>query len=98
MTYAGTPLYMAPEQLRETWYDHRIDVWAYACCLEVLITHKKLYEAWGSEDQSKVRSLLSQVHHGTMGPSTPPGHFLEPIIARSVAEGRTLASMAEEEL
>ena len=46
MTHAGTPLFMAPEQIRQALYNHSVDVWAYGCVLEMMCTHEQVYRKW----------------------------------------------------
>ena len=61
MTHAGTPLFMAPEQIRQALYNHAVDVWAYGCVLEVLCTHKQVYTKWfnaGMRAQELYRLLM----------------------------------------
>ena len=40
---------MAPEVLRIDLYDERADVWSFACLMECMVTHRRLYAAHGSE-------------------------------------------------
>ena len=69
MEMAGTPLYMAPELLRRERYDEKVDLWSFACILECMWTHKKVYVdtlEQGAEWQ------LRQVLEGRLRPSAPP--------------------------
>ena len=40
----ASPLYVAPELLKREAFDEGVDVWAFACILEVLWSHKEPYE------------------------------------------------------
>ena len=81
MTYAGTPIYMSPEQHRDAIYDHSIDVWAYGCVLECLCTHRQVYSKW-SDDGKTLPWLKQMLMRNQMAPEAPDGHFLGVLISR----------------
>jgi len=76
----GTPLFLAPEQLRREHYDEKVDIWAFACTLESLSTRKMPYYYWdpeqreSEEDMNKVQQrAIQQVSKGYLAPSVPAG-------------------------
>ena len=55
MEAVGTPLFMAPELLRNEHYDEKVDVWSFACVLECLWTHEQVYARDGEVTSSVPR-------------------------------------------
>lgn len=50
----GTPLFLAPEVIKEDSYDHRIDIWALGCLLYNLATLEPPFVAGSYEELKKV--------------------------------------------
>lgn len=74
---AGTPIYSAPEVLRDEPYDKSCDVWSFACLLEEMWTHRRVFEYSGVED---LADRVAHVTDGELTPLLPEGCFLEKVM------------------
>ena len=49
----GTPLFLAPEVLREESYDHRVDIWGFGCLMYHLATLEPPFSGNNLEELKK---------------------------------------------
>lgn len=68
MTSIGTPLYMAPEMIRDKKYGSSADVYSFAMIFLQLFTKKKLFYELGAQDSL---SILFQVVKHNLRPNIP---------------------------
>ena len=69
METAGTPLFMAPELLRRERYNEKVDVWSFACVLECMWTHRRVYHR-SQHDGHDPGELIRRVENDMLRPKT----------------------------
>ena len=81
----GTPIYMAPEQLRGEAHDQRADIYAFGVTAYELLTHRRPFE--GRNPTESRRLQLDENHRpdppSKFNPSTP--HLVNRIILQCLA-------------
>ncbi|MFZ4790153.1 MAG: serine/threonine-protein kinase [Candidatus Competibacteraceae bacterium] len=82
----GSPLYMAPEQLRGEWLDCRADLFSVGVLLYYLLTHRKPFVA------GSLAALMQQVLHADPAPPSTVNPALstalDAVIQRALAKDR----------
>eukprot|EP01012_Entosiphon_sulcatum_P046267 TRINITY_DN6208_c0_g1_i1.p1 TRINITY_DN6208_c0_g1~~TRINITY_DN6208_c0_g1_i1.p1 ORF type:complete len:617 (+),score=67.14 TRINITY_DN6208_c0_g1_i1:26-1876(+) len=84
----GTPLYMAPETIREAKYSRASDVWALACTIIQMLTGK---QPWWEQNFESVEQALYYISRATASPEIPQishalRHLLESCFSMDPAE------------
>jgi serine/threonine protein kinase len=62
-TYAGSPLFMAPEQHHQQAYSNKVDVWSLGCVFYEMATFENPYEA-----EAKSNKIIVLIHRITSAP------------------------------
>lgn len=84
-TLAGTPDFMAPEEIYERALDHRVDVYSLGATLFVLLTGHTLFEGSASADETLLHHALTPPPApSTYRPELPPS--IDALLARALAK------------
>jgi hypothetical protein len=70
----GTPLYMAPEQISNRAYDHRVDLYAIGAVLYEMLAGKKIFTPRGNISIETMRNLIMTIEPDPIEPDSgvPP--------------------------